>query len=185
MYLGSASLGGGETRGVTGGAGCAGATAGLRVAAAGGGGTGTRTVRSGLRLRLDPGGAPQESAESSLDEGGDGVGAARECTITEWGDTGEGASLSKSASTRACGCRGCARAMRLLMVGASRTDKEGGAPVGVGGPVEGAGSPGGAGEVAAPFDPRPLLSDRSTPTRAYEARSSSARILSVKYMRIL
>lgn len=95
---------------------------------------------------------------TSLEEGGEGVGAARECTMTECGDTGEGTSRSSSASTRACACRGCARAIRLLMVGASRTDSEGGA----GGAAWCAG---GAGEVAAPLAARPPPRDRSTPTR--------------------
>lgn len=163
--LASLSLvGGGETRGVGAGAG--------GVRGGGGGGTGTRTVRSGLRLRLVPGGAPQESVESSLDEGGEGVGAARECTMTECGEAGEGTSLSRSASTRACGSLGCARAMRLLMVGASRTDSAGGG-------ATGAGAPGGAGEVAAPLDARPPPNDRSTPTRPYDDSNSSARSLSL------
>lgn len=41
-----------------------GGVAGLGTSAGGGGGTGTRIVRSGFRFRLEPGGAPQESAES-------------------------------------------------------------------------------------------------------------------------
>lgn len=58
MWVASPFSRGGCVRGEARGVGGRGASAG------GGGGTGTRIVRSGFRFRLEPGGAPHESAES-------------------------------------------------------------------------------------------------------------------------
>lgn len=99
------------------------------------------------------------------------MGAALECTMTEWGDAGAGAadSLSSKASTRACGGRACgaARAIKLFIVGASLT--------------ESAGAPGvgcmGAGEPFVPLGPPTV---RSTPPLAYANNSSALISLSGK-----